>query len=90
MARHMTRRQRRWFKAPHITGKELREQRWRKQCFGVLRFLGELRNSPELGGDKWKEGMRTHYSAKAADLIAQAPKGLEDEAADFARKLKKV
>lgn len=90
MARHMTRRQRRWFKAPILTAKDKREARWRRQCFGVIRFLGELKNSPELGGDKWKAGMNTYYRGQALELLAQVPPGLESEAADFARKLEKV
>lgn len=87
MAIHLTRRRRRWFKAPKITAKELREQRWRNQCFGVIRFLGELKNAPQIGGEKWKRGMFRYYGTKARDLLAQVPPGLEDEAADFQRKL---
>ena len=87
MAQHLTRRQRRWHVRPRMTPQLLREERWRKQCFGVLRFLGELKNSPELGGAKWKAGMFAYYGEKARDLLAHVPAGLETEAADFQRKL---
>ena len=89
MAKHMTRRDRHWHVRPTMTKRELREERWRKQCFGVLRFLGELRNSPELGGAKWKAGMFVYYGEKARDLLAHVPPGLESEAADFQRKLER-
>lgn len=87
MAKHLTRRQYTWHTAMPLTKKVLREERWRKQVFGVLRFLGELRNSPELGGEKWKRGMFAYYGKKANALLAEVPSGLESEAADFQRKL---
>ncbi len=87
MARHLTRRQRRWHTRPAMSAKVLREERWRKQVFGTLRFLGELKNSPEIGGAKWKAGMFKYYGRKARELLAHVPPGLEEEAADFERKL---
>ncbi len=87
MAKHMTRRDRRWHVRPKMTARELREERWRKQCFGVLRFLGELKISPELGGAKWKSGMFTYYGNKARDLLENPPPGMEAEVIDFRRKL---
>ena len=89
MARHLTRRQRRWHKRPAMSGKVLREERWRRQAFGVLRFLGELRNAPHIGGDKWKAGMLRYYGPKARELLDNVPPGLETEAADFRRLLDK-
>lgn len=87
MARHLTRRQYTFHKSKPPTAREKREGRWRRQAFGVLRFLGELRNSPELGGAKWKAGMFVYYGEKARELLAEVPPGLEAEAADFQRKL---
>ncbi len=90
MAKYSARRERRFRHAPPLTAKEQREERWRNYVFRHLRFLGHVKHNRESGMDSWRAGMVKHYRKVIAEALDHPPPGLEPEAEDFRRKLKRL